>query len=80
MVSLAKAGRRPRLGFKFLLMMGFRKKIWLAVFSLSFNLRSFCLDAKRTKKIKANPNGSACFATHAQHHSSALSLVYGSLL
>ncbi len=39
-------------------------------------LRSFCLDAKRTKKIKANPIAPRVLPAHAQHPSAALISVY----
>ena len=46
------------------------------MFLLHQALRSFCLDAKRTKKIKISPNRSACLIARAQHPSAVLISVY----
>jgi hypothetical protein len=51
-------------------------RLLLSVFLLFPALRSFCLDAKRTKKIKGPPDRSARWAPSAQHLSAHLIRVY----
>jgi hypothetical protein len=63
----------PAIGFAAMEIWGISATVWTHLFYQYFFFFSFCLDArptgasgraKRNKKIKANPNGSARFAAY----------------